>query len=59
MGFTLAEAYGLTETCPGLTTNLPERMKLGTVGLAFPNVQIKDAGDGRSWPRVATSPAAT
>ena len=46
MGFTLLEAYGLTETCPGLTTNLPDRMKLGTVGLAFPNVQIKIAGDG-------------
>jgi long-chain acyl-CoA synthetase len=46
MGFTLLEAYGLTETCPGLTTNLPDRMKLGTVGLAFPGVQIKIAGDG-------------
>ncbi len=46
MGFTLLEAYGLTETCPGLTTNLPDRMKLGTVGMAFPGVQIKIAEDG-------------
>jgi len=46
MGFTLLEAYGLTETCPGLTSNLPGRMKLGTVGLAFPGVQIKIAEDG-------------
>jgi long-chain acyl-CoA synthetase len=45
-GFTLLEAYGLTETCPGLTTNLPGNMKLGTVGLPFPDVQIKIASDG-------------
>jgi long-chain acyl-CoA synthetase len=46
MGFTLLEAYGLTETCPGLTSNLPDRMKLGTVGPAFPGIQIKIASDG-------------
>jgi len=45
-GFTLLEAYGLTETCPGLTSNLPGNMKLGTVGMAFPEVQIKIASDG-------------
>ena len=46
LGLNLLEAYGLTETCPGLTSNLPGRMKLGTVGLAFPGVQIKIAADG-------------
>lgn len=46
VGLDLLEAYGLTETCPGLTTNLPGRMKLGTVGLAFPGVTIKIASDG-------------
>ncbi len=46
LGLDLLEAYGLTETCPGLTSNLPGRMKLGTVGLAFPNVQIRIADDG-------------
>ena len=46
IGLSLLEAYGLTETCPGLTTNLPDRFKLGTVGRAFPGVQIKIAEDG-------------
>ncbi len=45
-GLNLLEAYGLTETCPGLTSNLPDRFKLGTVGIAFPDVQIKIAADG-------------
>jgi len=46
MGCNLLEAYGLTETCPGLTANLPDKFKLGTVGIAFPGVQIKIADDG-------------
>ena len=41
VGLNLLEAYGLTETCPGLTTNMPNRFKLGTVGQPFPGVQIK------------------
>lgn len=45
-GLNLLEAYGLTETCPGLTGNLPTRFKLGTVGPAFPGVEIKIAEDG-------------
>jgi long-chain acyl-CoA synthetase len=46
MNLNLLEAYGLTETCPGLTTNLPEKFKIGTVGMPFPGVQIKIADDG-------------
>ena len=46
MGLDLLEAYGLTETCPGLTSNLPGAFKLGTVGKAFPGVTIKIAADG-------------
>ena len=42
----LMEAYGLTETCPGLTTNVPGNFTLGTVGRAFPGVQIQIAADG-------------
>lgn len=42
----LIEAYGLTETCPGLTTNRPDSFKLGTVGQPFPGVEIKIASDG-------------
>jgi long-chain acyl-CoA synthetase len=46
MGLELMEAYGLTETCPGLTTNMPGNYSLGTVGKPFPNVQIEIAPDG-------------
>lgn len=46
MGTDLFEAYGLTETCPGLTTNLPGAFRLGTVGRAFPGVELKIADDG-------------
>ncbi|MBT8492213.1 MAG: long-chain fatty acid--CoA ligase [Deltaproteobacteria bacterium] len=42
----LVEAYGLTETCPGLTSNLPNHFKIGTVGKAFRGVDIKIADDG-------------
>jgi len=42
----LMEAYGLTETCPGLTTNMPGNFSLGTVGQPFPGVEIEIAPDG-------------
>lgn len=45
MGLELYEAYGLTETCPGLTANRPGRMKIGTVGPALPGVTLKIAED--------------
>lgn len=46
LGFNLMEAYGLTETCPGLTSNHPEDFRVGTVGKPFPNVDIQIADDG-------------
>jgi long-chain acyl-CoA synthetase len=46
MNLNLLEAYGLTETCPGLTANLPTNFRLGTVGMPFPGVEIRIAEDG-------------
>ncbi len=46
LGLLLIEAYGLTETCPGLTSNRPGKIKIGTVGQAFKGVELKIAGDG-------------
>jgi len=46
IGTDLLEAYGLTETCPGLTSNRPGNIKVGTVGQALPSIQIKIAEDG-------------
>jgi long-chain acyl-CoA synthetase len=46
LGLVLIEAYGLTETCPGLTANLPGRIKIGTVGIPFKGVTIRIAEDG-------------
>jgi len=46
MGLPLMEAYGLTETCPGLTANVPGHFQVGSVGQAFPGVTIRIADDG-------------
>jgi long-chain acyl-CoA synthetase len=46
LGLALYEAYGLTETCPGLTANRPGRVRLGTVGQALPSVELRIADDG-------------
>jgi long-chain acyl-CoA synthetase len=41
IGLLLVEAYGLTETCPGLTANRPGAIKIGTVGQAIKGVTLK------------------
>ncbi|MCY1055925.1 long-chain fatty acid--CoA ligase [Nannocystis sp. SCPEA4] len=46
LGLNVCEAYGLTETCPGLTTNRPDNWKIGTVGPAIKGVSLRLAEDG-------------
>jgi long-chain acyl-CoA synthetase len=46
VGLELLEAYGLTETCPGLTANLPGKLRVGTVGRPLPGVTLQIAADG-------------
>jgi long-chain acyl-CoA synthetase len=46
IGLLLIEAYGLTETCPGLTSNRPGKIKVGTVGQPIKGVSIRIAEDG-------------
>lgn len=41
LGFTLVEAYGLTETSPLVAMNTPRRQVPGSVGRALPNVQVR------------------
>ena len=45
-GLVILEAYGLTETCPGLTTNRFDDWRIGTVGPAIKGVQLQLAPDG-------------
>ena len=56
-GILLLEGYGLTETCPALTFNRPDRFKFGSVGQTLPGVQLKIAADGEilaRGPNIAT-----
>jgi long-chain acyl-CoA synthetase len=46
LGLLLIESYGMTEGCPGLTTNRPGAIRFGTVGQAFKGVTIHISGDG-------------
>src|ERR687891_2516427 len=52
-GILLLEGYGLTETCPALTFNRPDRYKFGSVGQALPGVTLKIAPDGEILARGA------
>lgn len=45
-GISIMQGYGLTETSPVNTTNTESEARLGTVGKAIRNVQIRMASDG-------------
>ena len=45
-GMLILEGYGLTETCPALAANRYDQYKFGTVGTAFPGVELRIAADG-------------
>ncbi|MBL1213018.1 MAG: long-chain fatty acid--CoA ligase [Ignavibacteriae bacterium] len=45
-GILVIEGYGLTESSPVIAANRPNDYKFGSVGKAFPSVEIKIAKDG-------------
>jgi len=46
LGVRILQGYGQTETSPVVSVNLPEKIKLHTVGPPLTDVEIKIAGDG-------------
>ena len=42
----IMQGYGLTETSPVIAANMPQKNKVGTVGLPISHVEVQIAGDG-------------
>ncbi|MFH1753802.1 MAG: AMP-binding protein [Candidatus Omnitrophota bacterium] len=47
-GFTVLEGYGLTETSPIVSMNIPDSYRIGSVGKAIPGVKIKIVNPGET-----------
>lgn len=46
LGFTLLQGYGLTESSPVLTCNPLTNIRIGSVGIPLPNIEIKIDSNG-------------
>ena len=53
LGIPLAEIWGMSETCGAGCSNPADAIKIGTVGLPSPGVEVKLAGDGELLVRSA------